>query len=273
MNRLCLASLIALALVVAPRAQDVAPDDAALAEDSSAAAHGFVVVETNLPDGLLFDGDTLLGRAYENPYELAPGPHRLTLREANAEAWRAREATLTFELAPGEATVVRLDVPYRYRVESFPYGATVTWEGPDGKRVLGETPLTAEFDAPLRGDIVVERPGHRAARQPAGEAADNAYSVVLKPLDAFDAATAEVGLAERRRPNVWIDVAAAGLALGAGAVAVYYKQKGDERYDAYARSGDPQLRPEFERYDTYSAVALGAMQVGLGVLAVRLVLR
>ena len=30
---------------------------------------------------------------------------------------------------------------------------------------------------------------------------------------------------------------------------------------------------EFERYDTYSAVALGAMQVGIGVFAIRLVLR
>jgi hypothetical protein len=33
------------------------------------------------------------------------------------------------------------------------------------------------------------------------------------------------------------------------------------------------LRPEIERLDLYSGIALGGMQVGLGVFAVRLVLR
>jgi hypothetical protein len=265
MKRSLLASLLALALVAAPRAQDEP------GADSSAAAPGFVVVETNLPAGLLSANGALLGAAGDGAFELEPGVYALALVEPNREAWRARRAEAEVTVLAGETARVRLDVPYRYRVESFPYGAAVTLESEAGPRVLGETPLTVESDAPLDGEFVVAAPGHQAARQPAGAAADNAYSFVLKPLDAFETA-AEVGLGERR-PNVWIDVAAAGLALSAGAVAVYYKQKGDARYDDYARSGDPALRPEFERYDTYSAVALGAMQVGLGVLAVRLVLR
>ncbi len=262
MNRLCLVSLTALLLAAAPRAQDA---------DSAAVAPGRVLVETNLPAGVLSANGALLGVAGDGAFELAPGTYVLALDEPNREAWQPRRAEAEVVVRAGETVSLRLDVPYRYRVESFPYGATVTLEGRDGTRVLGETPLTVAFEAPLEGDLVVAAPGHRAARQPAGAAADNAYSFVLGPLDPFEAAP-EIGLAERR-PNVWIDVAAAGLALTAGAVAVYYKQKGDARYDAYARSGDPALRPEFERYDTYSAVALGAMQVGLGVLAVRLVLR
>jgi len=263
MSRLCLATLTALLLVAAPRAQDA---------DSAAVVPGRVLVETNLPGGLLRANGALLGAAGDGAFELAPGTYVLTLEEPNREAWQVRRAEAEVVVRAGEAARLRLDVPYRYRVESFPYGAAVTLEGPDEARVLGETPLTVVFEAPLEGDLVVAAPGHRAARQPAGASADNAYSFVLKPLDPFEAAAPEAGL-DARRPNVWIDVAAAGLALTAGAVAVYYKQKGDARYDAYARSGDPMLRPEFERYDTYSAVALGAMQVGLGVLAVRLVLR
>lgn len=261
MSRLCLATLAALLLVAAPRAQDA----------DSAAVPGRVLVETNLPDGVLRANGALLGAAGDGVFELAPGTYVLVLEEPNREAWQVRRAEAEVVVRAGETVRVRLDVPYRYRVESFPYGATVTLEGPDGTRVLGETPLSVAFDVPIEGDLVVAAPGHLAARQPAGAAADHAYSFVLKPLDPY-AAAVEVGLTERR-PNVWIDAAAAGLALTAGAVAVYYKQKGDARYDAYARSGDPALRPEFERYDTYSAVALGAMQVGLGVLAVRLVLR
>ncbi len=49
----------------------------------------------------------------------------------------------------------------------------------------------------------------------------------------------------------------------------------DDRYrspDSPER-GDPTLRVEAQRLDRISAGALGVMQVGLGVLAIRLVLR
>ncbi len=258
-------------------AQDAGAQDPVIAPDSVAVAPprlGTVAVETNLPEGMVYAGETLLGPAEAGVFELAPGVHRLTLREAAPEAWRLRRAEAEVEVHAGETATVRLDVPYRYRVESFPYGATVTLERADGTETLGETPLDLSVEQPLDGVLVVRKPGYATAEQAPGEAADNRYSLVLRPLDALAGETSEVGLEEARKPNTWIDVAAVSLALGAGAVAVYYKFKGDDEYDAYARSGgDPALRNDFERYDTYSAIALGAMQVGIGVFAIRLVLR
>jgi hypothetical protein len=196
------------------------------------------------------------------------------LREADVEAWQPRRAETEVTVRSGETVTVRLNVPYRYRVESFPYGATVTLEGEGEPQVLGETPLDLSTERPLDGVLVVQKPGFATAEQTPGEAADNRYSLVLRPLDFEAGTTAEAGLPQNRDPNTWIDVAAVSLALGAGAVAVYYKFKGDDAYDEYAaRGGDPALRDGFERYDTYSAIALGAMQVGIGVFAIRLVLR
>jgi hypothetical protein len=237
-----------------------------------APTEGTVIIETNLPGGIVYDGDVPLGPAEAGFFVLAPGTHRLTLREAEPEAWRPRMAEAEVEVVAGDVATVRLDVPYRYRIESFPYGAVVTLEGEEGVRRLGETPLDYESDGSLDGTLVVEKAGYAAAEQTPGEAADNRYSFVLRPLD-FEAGTTEVALHENKKPNHWIDVAAVGLALGAGALAVHYKFKGDDEYEAYARSGDPEQRDDFERYDTYSAIALGAMQVGIGVFAIRLVLR
>ena len=239
----------------------------------SAATLGVLVIETNLPGGVLSADGERLGLAGDGRFELPPGTYALALDEPNPEAWRPRRAEASAEIRAGETTAVRLDVPTRYRVESFPYGATVVLDRPGGEEVLGETPLTAEFDGPLEGELVVRLPGHHEARQPAGAAADNAYSVVLRPFNPSDEASAHVGLVGERAPNVWIDVAAGALALGAGALAVHFKQQGDALYDTYEATGDPALRSDIRRYDTYSAVALGTMQVGLGVLAVRLVLR
>ncbi len=236
-------------------------------------ATGTVVVETNLPGGMLYDGETLLGPVEAAGIELAPGTHRLVLREP-ASAWQPRRAEAEVEVRPGETLTLRLDVPLRYRVESFPFGATVALERADGStEALGETPLDLTVDEPLGGTLVVRKTGYTTARQAPGTDADNAYSVVLRPITLDEASAGAVALREPRKQNGWIDVAALGLALGAGAVAVHYKFKGDDEYDEYARTGDPAQRDDFERYDTYSAVALGAMQVGIGVFALRLVLR
>ncbi len=235
---------------------------------------GTVVLETNLPGGVLYDGETLLGPAERAVFELAPGTHRLVLRELDRDAWQPRRAEAEVDVRAGETTTLRLDMPLRYRIESFPFGATVTLEREDGaSERLGETPLVITTDAPLNGVLVVRKTGYTAARQVPGEAADNLYSLVLRPITLAEAGEGETAWHAPRKPNGWIDVAAVGLALGAGAIAIHYKFKGDDAFDAYERSGNPALRPEIDRYDTYSAIALGAMQVGIGVFAIRLVLR
>jgi hypothetical protein len=234
--------------------------------------NGTVVIETNLPDGMVFVGNEPLGPAGAGVFELPLGEHTLTLREPNAEAWRLRSSSAEVVVDAGSTQTVRLDVPYRYRVESFPYGAVVTLEGEGASERLGKTPLDLEVDRPLEGTLVVEKAGHTVERQRPGASADNHYAFVLRPLD-YEVGETEIALGEPRAPNQWIDVAALGLAVGAGAVAVYYKFKGDDEFDEYARTGDPAQRSDFERYDTYSAIALGAMQVGIGVFAIRLVLR
>ena len=57
----------------------------------------------------------------------------------------------------------------------------------------------------------------------------------------------------------WIDYLAGGVAVASGVMAVRFKTKADRRYARYERSGDPTLRPGFERFDRYAAISLGTI--------------
>jgi hypothetical protein len=231
-----------------------------------------VSVHSNLADGILFAGDQRLGRIGSVPYFLPPGAVQLRLVEADAEVWNPRVATADLDLAAGDTLTVTLNVPYRYRVETIPVGAKVLLRTGDTERRLGTAPLVYESVTPLAGEIVAQRGGFLEERIALQPGTPDRLTLVLRPIDGYERTQQEIGL-RPVRSNAWIDYAAAGVALAAGAVAVHYKFKADVLYDEYVRTTDPASRPTIRQYDTYSTVALGAMQAGLGVLAIRFILR
>lgn len=265
------AILVALAALPAS-AQDstaVAPDSTAAPRDTT----GAVAVASNLPEGMVYLDGRLLGRAEDGLFVLPAGTHRLEIVEPQPEAWRPRRGEASVTVRPGETAEVRLDVPYRYRIESVPYGATVTHRGAAGERVLGVTPLVHESAQPLDGELVINKVGYVPLTEAPGQSATNRLTVVLHALRMDDGRAGEVAWRGERAPRTWIDYAAAGVAVAAAAVSIYYKFQADDLYDEYVKTGDPRLRPEFERYDDYSAVALGVSTAAFVTLGVRLVLR
>src|SRR5690606_38562376 len=142
----------------------------------------------------------------------------------------------------------------------------------------GETPLDYTSAAPLEGALVVQEPGFVLVRLTPGREVWNAYGVTLSPESPSDPTAARVAWKPPRRSRAWIDYAAIGTALAAGAVAVHYKFKADRLYADYVDpETDPALRPQlqdrFSRFDTYSGVSFGVMQAGIGLFAIRLALR
>lgn len=57
-----------------------------------------------------------------------------------------------------------------------------------------------------------------------------------------------------------------GTAVALGSVAVYYKMKANNTYDDYNLSRDTALLDRTNRYDLYSGIAFGALQVNFGAL-------
>lgn len=243
---------------------------------AQAAGEGPVLVlETNAPDALVVADSVVLGPARSQPYRLPPGTQTVRLVAPEIGSWSQRARTLEVPVTVGDTLAAALRFPYRYRIASLPHGATVT-HVVDGRRtVLGTTPATVSRDEPFGGVLTVELSGYLPADVEPGTALWNHHNVALTPVArlAEERKTAEMDWAPPTRRRRWIDAAAIGTAVVGGALAIHYKFKADRRYDRYVETGDPALRDVIHRYDVYSGVALGAMQVGVGVFAVRLVLR
>lgn len=99
----------------------------------------------------------------------------------------------------------------------------------------------------------------------------NTYRIELGPDEVqIGAGGGELATFRRRR---WIDYCAAGLAVAGGVLSVHHKFKADRLDRQYSAEADPLLVPRIRRLDNRAALSLGAMQVGLGTLALRFIIR
>ncbi|GAB5535664.1 MAG: hypothetical protein Rubg2KO_19130 [Rubricoccaceae bacterium] len=209
---------------------------------------------------------------------LSTGEHLVWLVD-DVEAWNPRIDSARVELVAGDTLRLSMALPIRTRIESQPVGAEITLVTADGAaRPLGVAPVTVDLPDGALAELVAELDGYVTVRR----------SVDASPLVRLELA-AEPGIrvepmvqtfATRRaaRRRTLIDLGIGAATLAAGAVAVYYKFEADEVDDRYRdpeslQRGDEVLRQEALSLDRRSGVALGAMQVGLGVLALRFVLR
>ena len=215
--------------------------------------------------------------------DLPPGVDvEITLVD-DASAWDPRTDRRRITLPTQPDTVsVALTLPLRYRVESLPLGASVSLEQANGTtRELGIAPLTIDLPTETVGALVGRMTGHAEARLDLTVARATPTALLILPTLGGDPDALPVTLlpTERsQRARIWTDLAIGAATLAAGAVAVYYKSEADAIDDAYrnpmnAARGSDALRDEAARLDRRSLVALGLMQAGVGVLAIRFVLR
>ncbi len=249
---------------------------ATAASDAGARQQRVVILDTNYPAAMVFADSVWLGRASMETFSIPVESQSLRLVPPDVDAWSIKPVAAGLSDYP-RADTVRLSLyfPYHYRVESMPFGARVYVEGARGRDLLGETPLDYSVKEPLQGTFVLERPGYEVMRVDAGDQLWNRASVALRPDQNLAPVSSgpDVSLVSPGRRHTWIDIAALGTALTAGVLAVHFKTKADHRFDRYKETGDPSLRPIVNRFDTYSGVALGVSQAGLGLFALRLILR
>lgn len=207
-----------------------------------------------------------------------PGTRLIWLVD-DPDAWNPRIDSSQVGLAAGDTLRIEMSLPLRTRVETNPVGAEVTLVSADGSmRVLGAAPLSVDLHEGQLAELVAELAGHSSTRQPVQ--GSPLVQMTLTPEAGVRVEPIVQTFATRRaaRRRTLVDIGIGAATLAAGAVAVYYKFEADAIDDRYRdpeslQRGDESLRQEALRLDRRSGVALGAMQVGLGVLALRFVLR
>lgn len=231
-----------------------------------------LVVESNQNDAGVFADGEWIGYASRSPFGLPAGVRQITVSPPGLDAWSIEP--IRVELSGSEEDTIRVDAvfPWHYKFESVPLNVTVIHEDEGRSLRLGVAPLLHISDEPLAGAFVFEKEGYHSIERPVQSQLWNRYLVELEPDSEALRSAPELALRrDDRRGRRWIDVASVTAAVAAGALAVHYRTKADNRYETWQETGDPALKNEIQRLDVYSGVALGTMQVGLGIFAFRLV--
>ena len=250
-----------------------------LAAPSASAQTAYVRVDASAsaaPGAVVLDG-TLAGDPGDVFAVPADTAVVVALVERGPDA-APRRAEVTVLIPAGDTLAVGLALPVRYRVETLPLRARVSLQTDGGQRPLGVAPLTLDVPAGTGGTLVATLDGYRETRL-ALRPTDAPLTLILPPEGAAPGAIPVTVLTtETHHRRLLVDAGIGALALAAGAVAVVTKFRADDLDDQYrdprsAQRGSSDLRDRAARFDRISLAALGAMQVGVGVLAVRLVLR
>lgn len=204
-----------------------------------------------------------------------PGTRRVALVEAGV--WNPRRSESEARIVAGDSVRVDLVLPYRVRVETMPIRAVIVRTFPDGRQeTLGTAPLTFDLApgerADLRATLTDYLPATAEAEGP------GPVTLLMTPAPGAQPDVALLPTERSTASRTWVDVGIGAAALAAGAVAVHFKFRADAIDDRYRGTdpvdrGDESLRQEALRLDRLSAAALMGMQVGVGALAIRFVLR
>ncbi|MCH8276736.1 MAG: hypothetical protein IIA50_04245 [Bacteroidetes bacterium] len=230
-----------------------------------------VEIETNRSDANVYADSLWLGKASAELFLIPDGTKEISLVPAAADAWAIPAIIRSVPIDWIRTDTIRLVMtfPYYYGLESIPSNASVYLSDGVRRTLLGETPVVYSTEDPQSGEFVFDRAGFLTRRIRPGSALWNRHLVALEPVGSESASEVSLNVGSKRRR--WIDYVAMGTAVTAGVLAIHFKTKANNRYAKYEQTGNPELRGAIHRLDVLSGVSLGAMQLGLGVFAVRLI--
>ncbi|MDA0874903.1 MAG: hypothetical protein O3C45_07545 [Bacteroidetes bacterium] len=221
-------------------------------------------MRSNAPEAGVYADGVWLGRVADGPFQIGPAIRQIRVAPASGATWSLDP--LLFDVSGLEESPLVLEARFRlvYQFDSAPSGAEVR----QGGRVLGRTPLRLSVEEPLDSAVGVYLDGFKAASVMPGDALWNRYLLELE-RDPSAQAVATGYVVETGRRD-WVSIAAATSAMAAGALAIHFRTKADNRFNDYQEKGNLVLKSDIRRLDVQSGVALGAMQLGLGVVVFRL---
>ena len=229
-----------------------------------------LTLDTNHPDANVYADSTWLGLASQGLFDLPAGTSVISLVASAADDWSVPALTRTVKDLVADTLRLEMRFPYYYNLESVPSGTHVYHAKISGRELLGKTPLRYMSEEPLSGELIFDRDGYLARSVMPEHEIWNRHFVMLDTIGSSDPSLSDLSFS-RPKSTKWIDYVAVGTIIAGGVLAVHYKTKANHRYDEYNESRNPSIKSDVKRLDVYSGISLTAMQIGLGVIAIRLV--
>ncbi len=228
----------------------------------------YVWVDSNAPRTTVYLDSTRLGTGGPSLWSIQPGSHQISAGPAGIYSWSFEHQQARIDVLPGDTARVTFEFPYAYSITSRPPGANVFLVNVDGRKQLGVTPLTYTSDRPLSGTLVVDKMAYDSVHVAPGRELWNSYRLKLQGAGG-SGAERHVGLPRRPKEHPWLTYAGAGLAVAAGAAAVYFQRRANH----LRASDNPHVRLRSDRFERLSTGSLVVTQVGVGLLAFQLIWR
>jgi hypothetical protein len=194
-------------------------------------------------------------------FELTPGLHKVVVEHPDRINWFEENWVADVQILANDTLRAPVIFKYSYSIHSQPFGATVL----KGTELVGETPIFFKLPENEIAEITLSKPGYR----------DTTLTLGLTPQRFFDVelAAAKIPLhlalgsvnADKRPRSRVILYSAAALTLAAGGLAFYFRSRGDDKYESYLRTGDPEFIEKYyndaKHFDRLAAVSFGIFQI------------
>lgn len=196
--------------------------------------------------------------------ELPAGTHRIVVRHPSRSNWLDQDWMKEVQIAPGDTVVVDVVFKRSYSINSEPFGAEVFL---DGEKV-GETPLFIKLREGETTHVTLSHEGYQDTTVTLGGNRTRFLALELTPVtkEADLYLPDEIVQEQEHSTSKVLLYSAMGLSVVSGALALYFRDRGNDSYDRYLSTGDPaqfnQFYDDAKRYDRYAAASFVTFQVG-----------
>lgn len=252
-------TLSLLSAVVCPPVQATASTTVA----NSGVNDGHLILETKYVGLTVRINGKAVGRTPLEPYPLAPGLHKISVSHPEPANWFDQDWSANVKISPGDTLRVPVIFKKSYSINSNPFGATVLL----GQDPIGETPIFFKlFEHDLKR-VTLSKAGFSDTTFALGATAKRFFDIRLRPRTAaLQVAPGAISSDFGRNPRSKVYLySAAGLTLVSGALAIYFRNRGNEKFELYKSTGNPDLTDKLfsdtKKFDRLSAVSFGVFQI------------
>lgn len=194
---------------------------------------------------------------------LPPGLHKVRISPPLPGNWLDAGWLENVRVSPADTLRVPVVFETSYSIRSTPYAAKVLLDTDE----IGQTPIFFKLFENERKYVTLLKHGFADTTFAVGLAEKRFFDIKLKRrVEDIEISRAAINDKLRNSSQSKLRLyAAGGLALVSGALALYFRGKGNGRYDRYRSTGEPGAADRFfadaKRYDRFAAAAFGVFQV------------
>lgn len=192
---------------------------------------------------------------------LTPGLHKIQVANPFQSNWLDQDWFANVQIQANDTLKIKVIFKKSYSVNSTPYGAQVYFKN----KYLGETPLFFTLNEDETGELKLSKMGFRDTTLVIGKTEQRFFKIQLEPIKRFKGILTSKGKMERRPKSRKLMYASLAVSAVSGALALYFRDQGNENFNRYLQTGNPELMDRYfnnaKKFDRLAAISFGVFQV------------